>query len=100
MIHIQWTNKAFNELELLSEEPAFHIIRQADSLKNFTEMGVLLKTINSKLKELRQLTIKRKWRVIYEFDEYEKTIFILSVQNCRQKLLSMRDLRRRKREID
>ncbi|MDQ3635001.1 MAG: type II toxin-antitoxin system RelE/ParE family toxin [Acidobacteriota bacterium] len=100
MIHIEWTDLAFNELESLSQEIAFKIIRQTDLLKTFPEMGVLLETENSKIIELRQIILKRKWRVIYDFNDYEKIIYILAVQNCRQQIPSMRDLHRRKRKID
>lgn len=100
MIHIEWTDLSFNELESLSQEIAFEIIRQTDLLKTFPEMGVLLKTENSKIVELRQIIIRRKWRVIYDFDDYEKIIYILAVQNCRQQIPAMRDLHRRKRKID
>jgi hypothetical protein len=98
MIFIQWTNIAFNELEILPEEIAFEIIRRVDFLAQFPEMGADLESRFPRLKGLRQLIIKRNMRVIYEI--YEDTIFILAVQNCRQKLLPMRDLKRRKRQID
>lgn len=100
MIHIQWTNSAFKELESLPEKLAFEIIRQTDLLKSFPEMGVGLEDKNSKLTDLRQLIIKSKWRIIYDFDEYEKTIYIVAAQSCRQKLLSVRELKRRKRGIE
>ena len=98
MIFIQWTNAAFNELEVLPEEIAFEIIRQVDFLAQFPEMGAPLETRFPRFEGLRQLIIKRNVRVVYEVDE--ETIFILAVQNCRQKLLPVRDLKRRKRQID
>ena len=100
MIHIQWTNKAFNELENLQQKISFEIIRQVDLLINFPEMGALLETNFPSLKGLRQLVIQRRWRVIYDFDDYEKTVYILAVQNCRQKIPSLRDLQRRKRKTE
>ncbi|MEP6901816.1 MAG: type II toxin-antitoxin system RelE/ParE family toxin [Actinomycetota bacterium] len=98
MIFIQWTNTAFNELEVLPAELSFQIIRQVDFLAQFPEMGALLESRFPRFKEFRQLIIKRNIRVVYEVDK--ETIFILAVQNCRQKLLPMRDLKRRKRQVD
>ena len=98
MTFIQWTNIAFNELEILPEELAFEIIRRVDFLAQFPEMGADLESRFPRLKGLRQIIVKNNIRVIYEI--YEETIFILAVQNCRQKLLPVRDLKRRKRQID
>ena len=100
MIFIQWTNAAFNELEILPEEIAFEIIRQVDFLAQFPEMGAPLETRFPRLKELRQMIIKRNWRVVYDFEAEKETIFIVAVQHCRQKLPSGRDLKRRKRQTD
>jgi mRNA-degrading endonuclease RelE of RelBE toxin-antitoxin system len=94
---IQWTNSAFAELENLPQEIAFEIIRQTDFLINFPEMGSNLESRFSRLKGLKQLIIKRNWRIVYDFDDDEKTVFILAMQNCRQELPPMRDLKRRKR---
>jgi mRNA-degrading endonuclease RelE of RelBE toxin-antitoxin system len=100
MNFIQWTNLAFNELEVLPERIIFEIIRHVDLLTSFPESGAHLESRFPSLKGLRQLIIKRNWRVVYEFDADEKTVFILAVQSCRQKLLPVRDLKRRKRQID
>lgn len=100
MIFIQWTNAAFNELEVLSEEIAFEIIRQVDFLAQHPEMGAPLETRFARLKELRQIIIKRNWRVVYDFEAEKETVFVLAVQHCRQKLLAARDLKRRKRQTD
>ena len=100
MMFIQWTNSAFAELENLSQEIAFEIIRQTDFLVEFPEMGSNLESRFKRLKDLKQLIIKRNWRVVYEFDEIEKIVFILAVQHCRQKLPAMRDLKRRKRQTE
>jgi|GEM_PF-2440037 len=100
MIHIQSTNTAFNELERLPDDISFRIIRQVSLLANYPKMGVFLESSFPNLKGLRQLIFKRKWRVIYDFDEYEKTIYVVGVQSCRRELPAMRDLYRRKREID
>lgn len=100
MNFIQWTNRAFNEIEVLPEKIAFEIIRQVDLLVEFPELGALLESRFLKLKGLRHLIIKRNWRVVYEFDAEEKTVFILAVQHCRQRLLPIRDLKRRKRQTE
>lgn len=100
MIFIQWTNTAFNELEILPQEISFEIIRQIDFLAQFPDMGAPMESRFPRLKGLRQLIIKRNFRVVYEVDKSGDTVFILTVQNCRQKLLSLRDLKRRKRQID
>lgn len=100
MNFIQWTNSAFHELEILPEKIAFEIIGQVDLVAEFPQIGALLETRLASLKYLRHLVIKRNWRVVYEFDEDAQTVFILAVQNCRQKLLAMRDLKRRKRDTE
>lgn len=100
MIHIQWTNTAFKELEVLPQDISFEIIRNVDLLANFPEMGSPLEANFSNIRELRQLIIRRKWRVVYDYDDFEKMIYIVAVQNCRQQLPSMRDLKRRKRETE
>ncbi len=100
MTFIQWTNTAFNELEILPQEISFEIIRQVDFLAQFPEMGAPLESRFPRLEELRQLVIKCNFRVVYEVDKNNETVFILAVQNCRQKLLSLRDLKRRKRQTD
>ena len=100
MNFIQWTNSAFNELEILPQEISFEIIRQVDLLTQFPEMGAPLQSPFPRLKDLRQLIVKRSIRVIYEFDDVKETIFILAVQNCRQELMTLRDLKRRKRQVD
>ncbi len=100
MNFIQWTNLAFNELEVLPEKIAFEIIKQVDLLAEFPELGASLESRFQRLAGLRQMIINRNHRVIYEFEANEQTIYILAVQNCRQKLLPMRDLKRRKRRTD
>ena len=100
MIFIQWTNAAFNELEILPEEISFEIIGKVDFLAQYPEMGAPLETRFLRLKGLRQLIIKRNWRVIYDFEAENETVFIVAVQNCRQKLPPTRELKRRKSRID
>ena len=100
MIFIQWTNTAFNELEVLPPEVSFEIIRQVDFLAQYPEMGALLETRFPRLRGFRQLIIKRNIRVIYQIDGDEETVFILAVQNCRQKFPPTRDLKRRKSQTE
>ena len=94
---IQWTGPAFRELERLQESLAFGIVRKVDLLSRFAELGSDLGSRFPGLEGLRFLIIDRQWRVIYEYEEGEATICVLSVQNCRQKLPSPRTLRKRKR---
>jgi mRNA-degrading endonuclease RelE of RelBE toxin-antitoxin system len=98
MNFIQWTGPAFRELEVLPEKLAFDIIRKTDLLASFPELGPDLGSRFRKLAGLRQLLINRRWRVIYEFDEDEGTVWILAAQSCRQKLPTARSLVRRKRQ--
>lgn len=87
-------------MEVLPQAVAFEIIRRVDFLAQFPEMGAPLKSRFPRFEKLRQLIVKRSVRVVYEFDENEETIFVLAVQNCRQKLPSTSELKRRKRQID
>jgi plasmid stabilization system protein ParE len=100
MNFIQWTGPAFRELEHLPEKLAFDIIRRIDLLSNFPELGPDLASRFHNLAGLRQLIIDRRWRVIYEFDETQTTVWILAVQTCRQRLPSQRKLKRHKNRED
>jgi mRNA-degrading endonuclease RelE of RelBE toxin-antitoxin system len=95
MFEIEWTSRAFRVLETLPQEVAFEIIRQVDYLQQFPQLGVNLASRFVSLKDYRQLIIKRKYRVIYNCDDFEKLIYIVAVQDCRQQLPSPRDLKRR-----
>lgn len=94
MIAVEWTSRSFLVLETLPQETAFNIIRRVDLLSKFPEMGVLLKSRHLSVNDCRQLIINRNFRVIYDFDETESCIYILAIQNCRQRLPSPRDLKR------
>lgn len=100
MNQIEWTSTAFAELEILPQPTAFEIIRRVDFLAEFPEMGAPLESRFQKLRGFRQLVVKKNIRVVYEYDQTKQTVFVLAVQNCRQKLLAERDLKRRKRESD
>lgn len=95
MTQIEWTSRAFLVLEILPQEIVFEIIRQVDFLQQFPNLGTNLFSHFATLQGYRQLIIKRKYRVIYDFDEFENRIYILTVQNCRQQLPSARDLKRK-----
>lgn len=92
--HIQIMVRAFAALESLPKSKAFGIISLLEHLRQFPEMGSPLGHRYPKLKHFRQLLYKRSIRIIYEFDEYESTIYVLAVQDCRQKMPSTRELKR------
>lgn len=94
---IQWSSPAFRELERLSPNLAFDIIRKTDLLATFPEMGPELESRFERLSGLRQLIINRRWRIVYEIDEKASNVWILAVQNCRQQLPPARTLKRRRR---
>ena len=98
MIHIEWTSRAFTSLEALPQNIAFEIIRRADMLAGFPEMGAKFDGRFRYVKTFRQIIVKRRHRIIYNFDVLENRIYILSVQHCRQKLPATRDLKRREPE--
>ena len=98
MIRIEWTSRAFLVLENLPQTIAFEIIRRVDLISKFPEIGAKLDSRFASLGIYRQLIIKRNYRVIYDYDEFENRIYILAVQNCRQKLPSARDLKRKQTE--
>jgi len=94
MIQVEWTSRAFTALEQLPQAIAFDIVRRVDLLPKFPEIGAKLGGRFPSLSNYRQLIVKREFRVIYDFDEFENRIYILAVQNCRQQLPFTRDLKR------
>ena len=94
MADLVWTSPAFLVLEALPQNVAFGIVRHVDYLREFPEMGPSLLARSKSMAKFRQLIFRRKFRVIYEFDEYEKCVYILNLQNCRQKFPTARDLKR------
>ena len=94
MIRVEWTSRAFLVLEKLPQAIAFDIVRRVDLLPKIPEMGAELDSRFAALKGYRQIIVKRNYRVIYDYDEFENRIYILAVQNCRQQLPSARDLKR------
>ncbi len=91
---VELTAQAFAVLESLPETISFDVFGRLDRLSQFPEMGSSLGIRFPKLKGLRQIVYKRWLRVIYEFDEIDQTVYILAIQDCRQKLPSGRDLKR------
>lgn len=92
---IQWTSAAFAQIEALPETLAFEVISRVDLLASFPEMGVSLRSKYPRLRNCRQLIIGSSRRIVYEFDEDAEIVYVLAVQNCRQKLPSARELKRR-----
>jgi hypothetical protein len=92
---IEWTAPAFAQLESLAQDLAFEVVRRIEVLNVFPETGSRIATSDPDLRRCRQLIINRSHRVVYEYEKAEKTVYILAVQNCRQRLPSGRDLKRR-----
>jgi mRNA-degrading endonuclease RelE of RelBE toxin-antitoxin system len=95
---IQWSGPAFRRLESLPQKLAFEIIRRTDLLSPFPELGNDLGSRFEQLAGLRQLIVDKRWRVIYEVNQKNTTIWILNVQSCRQKLPSKRSMKKQKED--
>lgn len=91
---VHMTDRAFQVLESMPETIAFQILSKIDRLAEFPEMGSPLGVRFPKLEGFRQLIHHRSVRVIYDFDIIDETIYILCIQDCRQKLPSPRDIKR------
>jgi mRNA-degrading endonuclease RelE of RelBE toxin-antitoxin system len=94
MIQIEWTTQAFAQLEALPQAIAFEIIRRTDALQAFPEMGFSLREQLQTVWNYRQLSIQRKYRVIYRYDREQALIYIAAIQHCRQQLADYSDLQR------
>lgn len=86
--------RAFESLETLPEAISFGVFAKIDQLRTFPEMGTPLGPRYPKLKAYRQILYKNSIRVIYEFDEVDKTVYVLMIQDCRQKMPQPRELKR------
>ena len=73
-MHIEWTIPAFVPLEALPEALAFAIVERVDLLMSFPEIGSPLESRFPSLRPCRQLVIKRRHRVIYEYDAEADTV--------------------------
>lgn len=92
--HLQLMDSAFTFLEALPEQIAFDIFSKLDHLGEFPEMSSPLGVRFPHLDGFRQLICKRRIRIIYEYDEFDRTVYILTIKACRQLLPSARDLKR------
>lgn len=93
---IVWAVPAFDELDKLPRPTAFEIVARVEALTRFPEMGPPIKSRFPELSSCRELIVRRRYRVVYEFDGALSTVTILAVQRCRQKHPSTRDLRHRR----
>lgn len=84
----------FAVLERLPQKLAFDIFRRLDQLAEFPEMGSPLGPRFPRLEGFRQIIYRRQIRMIYEFDESDQTVYVLLIQDCRQKIPTPRDLKR------
>lgn len=94
MIDIEWTTLAFDTLETLPVWLAFEIVRRADVLAAFPEMGVSMSEHYQTEFNYRQLVIKGNYRVIHRYDASQSMIYIAAIQHCRQQLPTYSDLQR------
>jgi mRNA-degrading endonuclease RelE of RelBE toxin-antitoxin system len=95
---VEWTNPAFTKLETLPEHLAFEIVHRVDALAAFPEMGLSLRSLYPELLNCRQLILSSSYRVIYEYNLGERTVYILDVQHCRRRLPSASELKHRIRK--
>lgn len=92
--HIELVDQAFAVLESLPEITAFDLFSKLDKLAQFPQMGSPLGPRFPDLEGFRQLVYKRRLRIIYEFDEHDNIVYVLVIQNCKQKLPAPRELKR------
>lgn len=81
-------------LESLPQKTAFEILDPADKLASFPELGVSLRHLYSGLGNCRQLVFRRKYRLVYVYEEDKSEIRILMLQHCRLQLPTSADLHR------
>jgi ParE toxin of type II toxin-antitoxin system, parDE len=93
---IEWVDPAFEKLEALPSTMAFEIIRRVDLLASFPQMGVSLNSRYPQLGNCRQLIVGASYRIIYEFDALAGLVYILELQQCRQRLPTIAELRFRR----
>lgn len=85
-------NRAFAVLEAFPHNVAFEIFSKLDLLVEFPQMGSPLGSKFPSLRGFRQLIFKKRIRIIYDFDEYDNTIFVLAIMDCKRKIPAGRDL--------
>lgn len=93
MADVIWTSAAFSVLESLPQPIAFGIFQQTEHLERFPEIGSQISEPKH-LSKYRQLVFKKKYRIIYRFDDAENIVRIIHLQNCRQKLPTARQTKR------
>lgn len=98
MTKIEWATPAFRRLEALPPPLAFAVVEQVDLLAAFPEMGAPVTSKSRVLARCRQLIVSRNLRVIYEVEgeDADRTVYVLAVQRCRQRLPGARELKRRR----
>jgi hypothetical protein len=94
MTHVRWSATAFGVLESLPPKTAFEILDSTDRLAVFPEPGIALPRPYARFGNCRQLGFRRKYRLIYLYESGERVIKILLLQQCRQQLPTMAELRR------
>ena len=94
MARIEWTERAFSQLERLPTVIGYQIIRRVDFLEKFPEKGVMVRSRKKHAINYRQLIVGKYYRVLYEYEAFSETVFILAVQHTRQRLPSLRELKR------
>jgi len=82
----------------LPDSLAFEIVRRADLLASFPEMGASLQTHDGLLSSIASLIVSGKHRVIYRLDEERKVVYILAYSTAGQQLRSSADLLRAERK--
>ncbi len=99
MLNIQWSTTAFAMLESLPQKTAFEILNRTDKLASFPELVVSMRHLYPGLGNCRQLVFRRRYRLVYVYEEDESEIRILMFQHCRQQLPTSADLHRAIKEI-
>jgi plasmid stabilization system protein ParE len=79
---------------------AFEVVERVDVLMSFPESDAPLESVHRALRGCRQLIVGRKHRVVYEYDSDAEEVWVLAVQHCRQRLPSVRELKRRRRTLE
>lgn len=100
MTIVNWTSPAFLVLETLPYAIALGIFRKSEMLGKFPQMGGPLPSDRKAYAKYRQLVYRSTHRIIYEFDEAENIIYVVAIQNCKQKLPSPRQLKRQMPDDD
>lgn len=97
MPRLVWTALALQQLESVPETISSGIIQRLDLLEVFPEIGPSVSSQYPRLSSCRQLIIDTTYRVVYEYSQEVKTVFILAVQHCRRRLPTAGELRRKLR---